>query len=146
MLYDDFRKEKMKALKEKDQLKNNVITGILSDLIYIRKEIGQEPTEADSVKVVAKRIKQLHETRELSLSRPDKVEEIDKELAVLEQYMPVQLSEEEVRKEVQQILDEAGIERSQKNRGLIMKTVMPALNGRAEGKLVNKVVGNLING
>ena len=53
MLYDDFRKEKMIALKEKDKLKNKVITNILSDLIYIKKELGQEPTEADSAKAVA---------------------------------------------------------------------------------------------
>ena len=72
MLYDDFRKEKMVALKEKDKLKNKVITNILSDLIYIKKELGQEPTEADSAKAVAKQVKQVKEAIEMSKDRPDK--------------------------------------------------------------------------
>jgi uncharacterized protein YqeY len=146
MLYNDFRKEKMKALKEKDHVRNNVITGILSDLIYIKKEKGQEPTEADSAKVVAKRIKQLKETRELSASRPDKLEEIDKELAILEEYMPKQLSKEEIEAEVKKILAQAGLEPIAKNRGQIMKAVMGELNGKADGKVINQVVGALING
>lgn len=146
MLYDDFRKEKMKALKNKDHVRNNVITGILSDLIYIKKEKGQDPTEADSVKVVAKRIKQLKETRELSASRPDKLEEIDRELAVLEEYMPKQLSKEEIEVEVKKILSETGLAPVAKNRGQIMKAVMPKLSGKADGKLINQVVGTLLNG
>ena len=79
MLYDDFRKEKMQALKEKDKLKNKVITNILSDLIYIKKELGQEPTEADSAKAVAKQVKQVKEAIEMSKDRPDKLEELEAE-------------------------------------------------------------------
>ena len=127
MLYDDFRKEKMKALKEKDKLKNKVITNILSDLIYIKKELGQEPTEADSAKAVAKQVKQVKEAIEMSKGRPDKLEELEAELAVLEQYMPKQLSDDEIKAEVLKLLE----------------VVMPALSGKADGKEINKVVSSL---
>ena len=140
MLYDDFRKEKMQALKEKDKLKNKVITNILSDLIYIKKELGQEPTEADSAKAVAKQVK---EAIEMSKDRPDKLEELEAELAVLEQYMPKQLSEDEIKAEVLALLDENGIGLDPKNKGAIMKVVMPALAGKADGKAINKVVSSL---
>ena len=143
MLYDEFRKEKMIALKEKDKLKNKVITNILSDLTYIKKELKQEPTEADSAKVVAKQVKQLKETMELSKDRPDKMAELEAELAVLEQYMPKQMSEEEIRKAVVKLLEENGITAEPKNKGAIMKVVMPALNGKADGKDINKVVSSL---
>lgn len=143
MLYDDFRKEKMVALKNKDKLRNKVITNILSDLTYIKKEVGHEPTEEDSIKAVSKQVKQLKETMELSKDRPEALEELKAELAILEEYMPKQLNEEEIKAEVLKLLEENGIELSQKNRGAIMKTVMPALNGKAEGKLVNQVVGSL---
>ena len=126
MLYDEFRKEKMIALKEKDKLKNKVITNILSDLTYIKKELKQEPTEADSAKVVAKQVKQLKETMELSKDRPDKMAELEAELAVLEQYMPKQMSEEEIREAVVKLLEENGITAEPKNKGAIMKVVMPA--------------------
>lgn len=143
MLYDEFRKEKMIALKEKDKLKNKVITNILSDLTYIKKELKQEPTEADSAKVVVKQVKQLKETMELSKDRPDKMAELEAELAVLEQYMPKQMSEEEIREAVVELLEENGITAEPKNKGAIMKVVMPALNGKADGKDINKVVSSL---
>ncbi len=143
MLYDEFRKEKMIALKEKDKLKNKVITNILSDLTYIKKELKQEPTEVDSAKVVAKQVKQLKETMELSKDRPDKMAELEAELAVLEQYMPKQMSEEEIREAVVKLLEENGITAEPKNKGAIMKVVMPALNGKADGKDINKVVSSL---
>ncbi len=143
MLYDDFRKEKMVALKNKDKLRNKVITNILSDLTYIKKEVGHEPTEEDSIKAVSKQVKQLKETMELSKDRPEALEELKAELAILEEYMPKQLNEEEIKAEVLKLLEENGIELSPKNRGAIMKTVMPALNGKAEGKLINQVVGSL---
>ena len=143
MLYDEFRKEKLIALKEKDKLKNKVITNILSDLTYIKKELKQEPTEADSAKVVAKQVKQLKETMELSKDRPDKMAELEAELAVLEQYMPKQMSEEEIREAVVKLLEENGITAEPKNKGAIMKVVMPALNGKADGKDINKVVSSL---
>ena len=143
MLYDDFRKEKMVALKNKDKLRNKVITNILSDLTYIKKEVGHEPTEEDSIKAVSKQVKQLKETMELSKDRPEALEELKAELAILEEYMPKQLNEEEIKAEVLKLFEENGIELSQKNRCAIMKTVMPALNGKAEGKLINQVVGSL---
>lgn len=143
MLYDEFRKEKMIALKEKDKLKNKVITNILSDLTYIKKELKQEPTEVDSAKVVAKQVKQLKETMELSKDRPDKMAELEAELAVLEQYMPKQMSEEEIREAVVKLLEENGITAEPKNKGAIMKVVIPALNGKADGKDINKVVSSL---
>ena len=143
MLYDEFRKEKMIALKEKDKLKNKVITNILSDLTYIKKELKQEPTKVDSAKVVAKQVKQLKETMELSKDRPDKMAELEAELAVLEQYMPKQMSEEEIREAVVKLLEENGITAEPKNKGAIMKVVMPALNGKADGKDINKVVSSL---
>ena len=143
MLYDDFRKEKMVALKEKDKLKNKVITNILSDLIYIKKELSQEPTEADSAKAVAKQVKQVKEAIEMSKDRPDKIEELEAELAVLEQYMPKQLSGDEIKAEVLRLLDENGIALDPKNKGAIMNVVMPALAGKADGKEINKVVSSL---
>lgn len=144
MLYDEFRKEKMDALKSKDKLKNKVITNILSDLTYIKKELKQEPTEADSAKVVAKQVKQLKETMELSKDRPDKMEELEAELAILEQYMPKQMSEDEIRAAIEKLLADNGITPEAKNKGAIMKVVMPALSGKADGRDINKVVTSMM--
>ena len=80
---------------------------------------------------------------ELSKDRPDKMEELEAELAILEQYMPKQMSEDEIRDAVMKLLEENGITAEPKNKGAIMKVVMPALNGKADGKDINKVVSSL---
>ena len=79
----------------------------------------------------------------MSKDRPDKLEELEAELAVLKQYMPKQLSEDEIKAEVLALLDENGIGLDPKNKGAIMKVVMPALAGKADGKAINKVVSSL---
>ena len=59
--------------------------------------------------------------------------------------MPKQLSAEEVKEQVSAILADAGIELSAKNKGVIMKTVMAALKGKADGKVISQCVNELLN-
>ena len=65
MDYDFLRKEKMQALKEKDTLKNSVITMLLSGLTYKKKELGHDPGENDCYEVIAKELKQTKEAYDL---------------------------------------------------------------------------------
>ena len=137
MDYDFLRKEKMQALKEKDTLKNSVITMLLSGLTYKKKELGHDPG--------AKELKQTKEAYDLAKDRPEVAEELAKKMAILEGYMPKQLSAEEVKEQVSAILADAGIELSAKNKGVIMKTVMAALKGKADGKVISQCVNELLN-
>lgn len=70
MDYDFLRKEKMAALKEKDTLKNSVITMLLSGLTYKKKELGHDPSEADCYDVIKKEVKQVKESLEMAKGRP----------------------------------------------------------------------------
>ena len=97
MDYDFLRKEKMQALKEKDTLKNSVITMLLSGLTYKKKELGHDPGENDCYEVIAKELKQTKEAYDLAKDRPEVAEELAKKMAILEGYMPKQLSAEEVK-------------------------------------------------
>lgn len=61
------------------------------------------------------------------------------ELAILQEYLPQQLSAEEITAVVQQVIAETGAA-SAKDMGVVMRSVMPRLQGRADGKLVNQIV------
>ena len=89
--YDFLRKEKMVALKNKDSLRNSVITMLLSGLTYKKKELGREPNEADCYDVIAKELKQVKESIEMSQGRPELLEELKQKEAILEGYMPKQI-------------------------------------------------------
>ena len=144
MDYNFLRKEKMEALKNKDTLKNSVITMLLSGLTYKKKEVGREPNEADCYEVIAKELKQVEESLELAAGRPEMVEELKQKEAILEGYLPKQLSEEEIAEKVKEILAANGIEAAAKNKGAAMKVIMAELKGKADGKLINQVVGKIL--
>ncbi len=144
MDYDFLRKEKMAALKEKDTLKNSVITMLLSGLTYKKKELGHDPSEADCYDVIKKEVKQVKESLEMAKGRPETALELEKKLAILEGYLPKQMSAEEVEAKVKELLAQAGIEATAKNKGLIMKTVMGELKGKADGKVISAAVDGLL--
>ena len=138
------RADKMAALKEKDTVKNKVITLLLSGLTYKHKELGRDCTEQECLDVIAKELKQEREALELSKDRADKVAELEAEIAILESYLPKQMSAEEVAAAVAQLVAQAGLETTVKHKGMIMKTVMGELKGKADGKVIGAAVDALL--
>lgn len=144
MNYEQLRAEKMAALKEKDTLKNTVITMLLSGMTYMKKELGRELTDEECMSVIQKELKQVKESLELSAGREDIAEELRKKIAILENYLPKQLGEEEIKAMVEKIIADSGVEPLLKNKGAIMKAVMAQLKGKADGKLIGKVVDQIL--
>ena len=139
------RADKMAALKEKDTVKNKVITMLLSGLTYKHKELGRDCTEQECLDVIAKELKQQREALEMSKGREDKAADILAEIAILESYLPKQMGAEEVAAAVAEIIAKAGLETTVKNKGMIMKTVMGELKGKADGKVIGAAVDALLS-
>ena len=76
--------------------------------------------------------------------RQDLVAQTEAEIAVLMPYLPQQLSEEEIRTFVKEAVEKSGAS-SQKDMGKVMGLLMPKVNGRADGKLVNSIVREMLN-
>ena len=144
MNYDQLRAEKMAALKAKDSKKNSVITMLLSNMTYKKKELGRELTDDECLDVISKHLKQVKESLELAKGREEAEQELKKEVAILEGYLPKQMSAEEVTAAIEAIVAEQGLELTIKNKGLIMKQVMGQLKGKADGKVIGSVVDRLL--
>ncbi len=145
MNYEQLRAEKMAALKSKDTVKNNVITMLLSGMTYLKKEVGRELTEEECMSVIQKELKQVKESLEMSKGREEVAQDLEKQIAILESYLPKQMDEEDVQAEVKRIIAQLGVEPLVKNKGTIMKNVMAELKGKADGKLIGHVVDGLLN-
>ena len=139
------RADKMNALKTKDTVKNKVITMLLSGITYKQKELGRELTEQECLDVISKELKQENEALDMSQGREDKVAELQAEIAILESYLPKQMSAEEVAAKVSELIAAAGLEPIVKNKGMIMKTVMAELKGKADGKVIGAAVDALLS-
>ncbi len=93
-----------------------------------------------------KEMKQTKETLELAPpDRTDIKEQCEKRLAVLQEFAPEEMNEEAIKAAVQEVLTTLGIETpTAKDKGKIMKELMPKVKGKADGALVNQVVGGLL--
>ena len=102
-------------------------------------------TEEEETQVILKEIKQTKET--LEMTPPDRteiIEECNHRLSVLEQYAPKMMDESQIQEVIDATLAELGIDApTAKDKGRIMKTLMPKVKGKADGKLVSDLVGKL---
>jgi len=140
-------KEDMKAaLKAKDKVKLSTIRMIQSLIKNAEIEKRGELTDEEIVQLLMKYAKQRKESIELYQKggRQDLVEKEKAELAVVESYLPKQMSEEEVRALVEEAIRESGAT-SPKDLGKVMKLVMPKVKGRADGSLVNRIAKEFLS-
>ena len=103
-----------------------------------------ELTDDQVIAVLRKEVKQRKETlAELAdSSRDDLIEQTNAEIAVLQKHLPAELSEEEIRKVVQEIVD--AMDPEQRNMGSMMKAAMAQLKGKADGKVISAIVRELL--
>ncbi len=141
-MIDIVRADMVSAMKAKDKDTKDALSALLSALKNKAIDKREDLTTDEEMQVVLKEIKQLKETIEMiPADRTDLLEECNKRLAVLENYAPKMMGEEEIRAVIEETLAEAGIESpTAKDKGKIMKVLMPKVKGKADGKQVNEIV------
>ncbi len=129
------------AMKEKDTIRKNTVQMIRSGVLQIEKDTKTVLDDEGVTDVIAHELKKRRDVLpEYEKSgRADLIEDLNKEIKILMSYLPEQLSEEELEKIVSDVIAEVGAT-SMKDMGKIMANIMPKTKGRADGKLINKIV------
>lgn len=143
---DEVRAQMVTAMKSGDKERKETLSMLLAALKNKAIDKREDLTEAEEYEVVKKEIKQTKETLELApKDRTDIIEQCEKRLAVLKEFAPEEMSEEAIREVINGVLQELGItEPTAKDKGKIMKELMPKVKGKADGALVNKIVGEML--
>lgn len=143
---EEVRAQMVAAMKNKDKERKETLSMLLAALKNKAIDKRADLTEAEENEVIRKEIKQTQETMDLApADREDIKEECAKRLAVLKEFAPEEMSEEQIRAEINEVLKNLGItEPTGKDKGKIMKELMPRVKGRADGALVNRLVGELL--
>lgn len=135
------------ALKNKDNQRRDVIRMTLSAVKQVEIDTRKELSEDEVMTILQKEAKKRRETiTELTnAGRTESIEQEQFELAILEEFLPRQLNREEIEAFVKAAMAETGVS-STKEMSKLMAAVMPKVKGLADGKLVNQVVKELLDG
>jgi hypothetical protein len=134
------------AMKAKDSLRLSTIRMARTALKNAEIEARHELDEAAAIKILSTLVKQRREAADAyRQTRPELAEKEELELAVLQEFLPAQLSEAELETLVAKAIAESGAG-SMKDMGAVMKLVTPQTTGRADGKLVSDLVRKQLAG
>ena len=147
-LMDDLKE----AMREKDETRKRAIRSVLAALKKAETELdadGQRVSLDDDaiLRIIAKQAKERQESIDAFRSggRDDLVVQEEADLVVLQGYLPRQMSLDEIEVEVRQVIAEVGATGPQ-DMGKVMKPLMARLKGRADGRLANQIVRELLAG
>jgi len=143
---DQVRAAMVEAMKAKDKERKDSLSMLLSALKNAQIDKREELTEAEENAVVKKEIKQTQETYDLApADRQDIRDEAAARIAVYKEFAPEDMSVEQIREVIGQVLAQLGIETpSPKDKGAIMKVLMPLVKGKADGKVVNETLAQMM--
>lgn len=143
---EEVRSAMQAAMKAKDKERKDALSMLLAALKNKAIDKRADLTEEEENQVVLKEIKQTKETLELTpTDRTDIISECTFRISVLEEFAPHMMDEAEIRTIIQSVLNELSItEPTAKDKGRIMKTLMPKVKGLADGKLVNEVLASFL--
>jgi len=135
------------ALRARDERRKSVIRMALAAIVNAEVEHGGELDDADVTAVLQKQARRRQDTiAELQeANRPELLANEEAELAILEEYLPAFLTREEIAEEARQVIAEVGAT-GMGQMGAVMRQLMVKLKGRADGRVVNQVVRELLSG
>lgn len=136
------------AMKEKEagKLRLSVIRMVRASIKNGEIDQKKDFNDDEVLTILAKEVKMRRDSMDdfQRGNRPDLVEQLEQEISILQEYLPEQLSEQEIRELVAQAIQETQAV-TVKEMGKVMAVLMPKVKGRADGKLVNAVVRELLH-
>ena len=145
MLKEKLMEDLKNAMKEKNNLRKNVVQMVRAAILQIEKDKGIQVDDNKILEIIAKEVK----TRNDSLvdfekgGREDLVNQAKEEIVILSEYLPKQLTKEELKEKLTKIIADLGAT-SIKDMGLVMKEAKAQIGTAADGRTINEVVKELL--
>ncbi len=146
MLEERITNDMKEAMKKKDALRLSCLRMIIADIKNAVIAKQRDLKDDDIIDILQRQIKQHKDSIE-SFKKGDRQEMADKEqkeLLIIQSYLPQQLGEDEIRNIIADSIAQTGAQGA-KDMGRVMAAIMPKIKGRADGKIVNKIVLELLN-
>lgn len=145
MLKEKLLEDLKECMKNKNTVRKNVVQMVRAAILQVEKDKQITLNDEQIIDIIAKESKK----RKDSLAdyeksgREDLIAQINEEIAVLAEYLPKQLSEEEIENIIKEIIEEQGAT-SMKDMGKVMKSAKEKIGAASDGKTINEVVKKLL--
>lgn len=146
MLKEKLLEDLKNSMKDKNIIRKNVVQMVRASILQVEKDKQIKLDDNKIIEVIAKEAKK----RKDSLAdyekagREDLISQIKEEISILEEYLPKQLSAEELEVKVKEIIEEVGAT-SMKDMGNVMKAAKEKIGASADGRAINEMVKKLLN-
>jgi len=144
-LKDKLMEDLKRALKSGDKVRRSVIRLLMAAIKNSEIARQADLTDSDILGIIAKEVKQRHESIEAFKqgNRRDLVAQEEVELAVLEEYLPQQMTRDEIISAARKVIAEVGAQ-GPGDKGKVMPRLIPQLKGKADGREINEIVTELL--
>lgn len=145
MLKEKLLEDLKSSMKEKNEIKKNTVQMIRAAILQVEKDKGIQLEDSQIIDIIAKEMKK----RKDSLSdyersgREDLIDSVKKEMEIISEYLPKQLTKEELTGIIKQVIAEVGAT-DIKDMGKVMKAAKEKVGVSADGKSINEVVKELL--
>ena len=145
MLKEKLMEDLKESMKTKDTVRKNAVQMVRASILQIEKDKGIEVEDEKIIDIIAKEVKTKRDALKdfEKAERQDLIDLTNRENEIIQEYLPKQLSREEVKAEVQKIISEIGAT-SMKDMGAIMKEAKAKMGASAEGKTINEVAKEIL--
>lgn len=145
MLKEKLMEDLKNAMKEKNEVRKSTITLIKAAILQVEKDTQKQLDDAAIIEIIAKEAKKRKDSLEdyEKSGREDLISQINSEIAVIKEYLPEELSVEELTQIVEETIAEVGAT-TMKDMGKVMQGVKAKTTGRADGKTINEIVKKLL--
>ena len=146
MLKEKLLEDLKVSMRDKNVVRKNTVQMVRAAILQIEKDTGSVVDDAKIVDIIAKEMKKKKDAMAdfEKAGRQDLIDQTNEEMKVLEEYLPKQLSKEEIKEIVSKIISDIGAT-SMKDMGIVMKESKSAIGAGADGKTINEVVKELLN-
>ena len=133
------------SMRDKNVVRKNTVQMVRAAILQIEKDTGNEVDDKKIIDIIAKEMKKKKDAMVdfEKAARQELIDQTNEEMKVLEEYLPKQLSREEIKEVVSKIISDIGAT-SMKDMGIVMKESKSAIGAGADGKTINEVVKELL--
>lgn len=146
MLKEKLLEDLKNSMKEKNTIRKNVIQMVRAAILQFEKDKKVEAEEGKILEIIAKEVKTRKDSLEefKKANREDLISQAQEEIKILEEYLPKQLTKEEITYKIKEIIQKIGAT-SIKDMGPVMKEAKAQIGTAADGKTINEIVKELLN-